>query len=106
MLKFGVSVVISSNKTTMKFASIDSSFLLRASLIVQLVKNLPATQETPVRSLGRENPLEKGKATHSSILAWEFHDCIVHGVAELDTTERLSLSLSVQCLLGSPRAPR
>ena len=57
-----------------------------------MVKNLPAMQETPVRSLGRENPLEKGKATHSSILAWEFHDCIVHGVAELDTTERLSLS--------------
>ena len=34
------------------------------------VKNLPAMQETRVRSLGREDPLEKGMATHSSILAW------------------------------------
>ena len=42
----------------------------RASLIAQLVKNLPAMQETWVRSLGWEDPLEKGKATHSSILAW------------------------------------
>ena len=36
-----------------------------------MVKNLPAMQETCVQSLGRENPLEKGIATHSSILAWE-----------------------------------
>ena len=35
-----------------------------------MVKNLPAMQETPVQSLGQEDPLEKGKATHSSILAW------------------------------------
>ena len=42
----------------------------RASLVAQLVKNLPAMQETWVRSLGWEDPLEKGKATHSSILAW------------------------------------
>ena len=41
-----------------------------ASLIAQLVKNLPATRETWVWSLGWENPLEKGTATHSSILAW------------------------------------
>jgi len=41
-----------------------------ASLIAQLVKNLPTIQETWVRSLGWEDPLEKGKATHSSILAW------------------------------------
>ena len=41
-----------------------------ASLVAQLVKNLPAMQETPVRSLVWEDPLEKGKATHSSILAW------------------------------------
>ena len=40
-----------------------------ASLVAQLVKNLPAVQETWVRSLGWEDPLEKGKATHSSILA-------------------------------------
>ena len=41
-----------------------------ASLVVQLVKNLPAMWETWVQSLGWEDPLEKGKATHSSILAW------------------------------------
>ena len=41
-----------------------------ASLVAQLVKNLPAMQETPVRFLGWEDPLEKGKVTHSSILAW------------------------------------
>ena len=35
-----------------------------------MVKNLPALQETQVQSLGREDPLEKGMATHSSILAW------------------------------------
>ena len=41
-----------------------------ASLVAQLVKNPPAMQETWVRSLGWEHPLEKGKATNSSILAW------------------------------------
>ena len=41
-----------------------------ASLLAQLVKNLPAMQEIWVGSLGWEDPLEKGKATHASILAW------------------------------------
>ena len=41
--------------------------------MAQLVKNPPAMQETWVRSLGWEDPLEKGKATHSSILAREFY---------------------------------
>ena len=41
-----------------------------ASLVAQLVKNLPIMQETWVQSPGWEDPLEKGKATHSSILAW------------------------------------
>ena len=41
-----------------------------ASLVAQMVKNLPAKQETWVWSLGQEVPLEKGMATHSSILAW------------------------------------
>ena len=40
-----------------------------ASLVAQLVKNLPAVQETRVRSLGQEDPLEKEMATHSGILA-------------------------------------
>ena len=39
-----------------------------ASLVAQLVKNLPAMQETWVRNLGQEDPLENGKATHSSVL--------------------------------------
>ena len=38
--------------------------------MAQMVKNLPAMQETPVQFLGQEDLLEKGKATHSSILAW------------------------------------
>ena len=42
-----------------------------ASLVAQLVKNLPAVRETQVRSLGWEDPLEKEMATHSSILAWK-----------------------------------
>ena len=42
----------------------------RASLVAQMVKNLPAIQETRVRSLGWEDPLEKGTATHSNILSW------------------------------------
>ena len=41
----------------------------RASLVGQMVKNLPEIQETQVRSLGQKDPLEKGMATHSSILA-------------------------------------
>ena len=41
-----------------------------ASLVAQLVKNLPAIRETWVGSLGWKDPLEKGKATHSSFLAW------------------------------------
>ena len=41
-----------------------------ASLVAQLVKDPPAMQETWVPSLGWEDPLEKGKATHSNILAW------------------------------------
>ena len=42
----------------------------KASTVALMVKNLPAVQETQVQSLGREGPLEKGMATHSSILAW------------------------------------
>jgi len=45
-------------------------FVLGTSLVAQTVKNLPAMQENRVHSLGWEDPLEKGKATHFSILAW------------------------------------
>ena len=43
----------------------------RASLVAQTVKRLPTLWETRVRALGREDPLEKEMATHSSILAWK-----------------------------------
>ena len=64
----------------------------RASLIAQLVKNLPAMQETQVQFLGREDPLEKEMATHSNILAWripwteEPGRLQSMGFLELDTT--------------------
>ena len=47
-----------------------NNYRIWASLVAQLVKNLPAMRETWVSSLGWEDPLEKGKATYSSILAW------------------------------------
>jgi len=50
---------------------IELILVLRASLVAQLVKNLPAVQETWVQSLGLEDPLEKEMATDSSILAWK-----------------------------------
>ena len=60
-----------SSKRSANGPTLSSAFQRRgASLVVQLVKNPPAMQETWVRSLGWEDPLEKGKATHSSILAW------------------------------------
>ena len=46
------------------------AFCFDKSLVAQLVRNLLAMRETWVRSLGWEDPLDKGKATHSSILAW------------------------------------
>ena len=48
----------------------DGSMLKGASLVAQMGKNLPAVQEMEVQSLGQDNPLEEGMATHSSILAW------------------------------------
>ena len=66
---------------------------MRFSLVAQLVKNLRAMRETWVGSLGWENLLEKGKATHSSILAWRIPWTSPWGHKESDTTERLLLSL-------------
>jgi len=61
--------------------------------VAQLIKNLAAMQETWVQSRGWEDPLEKGKVTHSSILPGEFHGLDKPwGHKESDTTERLSLS--------------
>ena len=65
-----------------------------AFLVAHLVKNLPAMWETWVRFLGWEDPLEKGKASHSSILAWRIPwTYSLWGCKELDTTKHLSLSL-------------
>ena len=48
-------------------------YTIWASPVAQMIKNLPAMQETWLRSLGQEDPLEKGMAPHSSILAWRSH---------------------------------
>ena len=48
-------------------------------MVAQMVKNLPAVQETQVQSLGWEHPLEKGMATHCSILAWRMRIPVVRG---------------------------
>ena len=64
-----------------------------ASLVAQMVKNLPAMRETWVRSLGWDDPLEEDIATHSSILAWRIPMdrgtwwATVHGVPESDMTD-------------------
>ena len=57
-------------------------FLSTTSLVAQMVKRLPTIRETRVRSLGREDPLEKEMAAHSSTLAWR---TAVHGVAKSGT---------------------
>ena len=65
-----------------------------ASLVAQLVKNLPAMQETWVKSLGLGRSPGEGKGYSLQYSGLENSiDCIVHGIAESDTIERLSLSL-------------
>ena len=67
--------------------------------MAQTLKNPPAMQETWVRSLGQEDPLEKEMATYSSILAWrilmdrEAWRATVHGIAKSDMTKRLSTAV-------------
>ena len=82
-----------------------------ASLVAQMVKNLPARLEMRVQSLGWEDPLEEGMATHSSIPSWSIpwpeeptvhvaHGqwATVHGVAESDPSEQLSTTQHSQSL--------
>ena len=74
----------------MRFLSLERGFKVRQ--VAQTVKKPSTMQETQVRSLGQECPLEKEMATHSSILAWEIPwteepGATVHEIAELDTTE-------------------
>ena len=70
-----------------------------ASLVAQMVKNLPAMWETQVWSLGREDPLEKGIATHSSIFAWRipWTEATVHGVAK-DQTQLINFHFTKHLL--------
>ena len=55
----------------MSFGHFFEAYVFMGLLVAQLVKNLPAVQETQVRSLGQEDPLEKEMATHSNLLAWK-----------------------------------
>ena len=69
---------------------------VKAVFVVQLVKNLPAMWETCVQSLGWENLLEKGKATHSIVLAWRIPvDCIVHGILQARILEWIAFPFSI-----------
>ena len=73
------------------------------SLVTQVVKNLPAMQETQARSLGWEDPLGKRMAIHSSILTWRIpwtEDLVAYcpwGCKESGMTEKQTLSLSTEC---------
>ena len=73
-----------------------------ASLVAQLVKNLPAMQETWVQSLGWEDLLEKEKATHSSILAWRIPWTEKPGGLQSTGSQRVghdcATSLSFRCI--------
>jgi len=70
-----------------------ATYVIAASLVAQMVKNLPAMQETWMHSLGWEDPLEEEMATHSSVLAWRIPGkgslvgCHLSGCTESDMTE-------------------
>ena len=79
-------------KSLLQYHSSEASILWRsASQVAQMVKCLPSMRETRVQSLGREDPLEKGMVTHSSILAWKIPidrgagQATVHVVAKSQT---------------------
>ena len=85
----------------------------KLSLMAQMIKNLPAMQETRVQSLDWEDPLEKGMAAHSNILAWriprteEPGGFCPWGHKESDTTECLTPSLSlISGIRGGKRSSR
>ena len=75
----------------------------RVSLVPQAVKNLPEIRQTQVRSLGQEDPLEKGMATHSSMLAWRIPWSLMgyssRGHKESNTTAQLTLWVTYQVWL-------
>ena len=76
-----------------KYADNTTLMAEKTSLVAQTVKSLPTRQETQVQCLGWEDLLEKEWQPTPVFWPGESMDCIVHGVPELDTTERLSLSL-------------
>ena len=87
---------------------------LRGSLVATVVKNLPAKQETWVRSLGRKDPLEKGMAIHSGILAqrisWTEEPGRLQSMGSQKlrqdgATNTFSLSLQYQALLQTTEVP-
>ena len=78
---------------------------IRASLVAQMVKDLPAIRETQVQAMGGEDPLEKGIANHSSILAWRIswtEELRPWGCKESDTTERGSQRVTRRKLAAYP----
>ena len=84
-------ISFSQSVTEGKSWAVEIVWVLEASLVVHMVKCLPAMRETQVQSPGQEDPLEKEMATHSSILAWripwteEPGRATVHGVAKIQT---------------------
>ena len=108
MILNNMSVILSSGgykDETKAFARLVPLGLHFSSLVAQKLKNLPAVQETQVQSLGQEDPLERGMATHSSVLTWRIHGqkslvgCSPRGHKESGTTEQLKLSLFLVAFL-------
>ena len=92
------SAKIGNRKGNQSFVGNMLTYRYMASLIAQLVKNLPAMRDTCIWSLGWEDPLEKGMATHSSILAWRIPWTGLYspwGLKESNMIEQLSLSLLI-----------
>ena len=77
-----------------------------ASLVAQMVKNLPAMQETLVQFLGWEDPLEKGMASHSSILAWRIPWTEQPGRLQSMGSQKSRTELSDTVEKSQPASPR
>ena len=77
-----------------------SGYGRRTSLVAQMVKHLPTMQETRVRSLGQEDPLEKEMATHSSTFAWKIQWMEEHGrLQSMGSQSQTQLSDSIFTLM-------
>ena len=76
-------------------------YIIRGFLVAKTVRNLSTVWETQVPSLGREDTLEKGVETHSSILPWTEKPGSLWGCKELDTTEQLTYILEIDTYLMS-----